>query len=489
MKSGAFLFNPAADLAVYPDSPAFSGESALAMIRTADGDKIIVCGPAAKEFDGALSTEIGGEQAVLAPLNHKNAVALRKLLPFTAPSPILTRAKTVGLGDRLGLAGDGHIALLKKHTDVFPILAQQSMRELNLTDRTYEDVLDAATFAVFRQGFRRGWGADGDHLKNAADIKDALAIGYTMITLDCGEHIRAEYTKLNDADAIAALPTVGLSLDDFKPYYTGITYSVEGTVITYTDGELARLLLVYGDMLAFAASIYHDVIHPHGGVDFEVSIDEVMNPTSPAEHFFIASELIRRGVRPATVAPRFCGEFQKGIDYIGNPADFEKELAVHAAIARRFGYKISVHSGSDKFSVFPAVARQTKGVFHVKTAGTNYLEAMRIVAKCEPALYREIHAYALAHFEEATKYYHVTTDLSRIPTLDTLRDDELPELFNQNDARQLIHICYGVLLLAKNPDGTSLFRDRLYAFWASHADEYADALGRHIGKHLELLGC
>lgn len=489
MKSGSVFFHPAADLKVYPDSPAFSGESVLAMIRCCCGDKIAVCGPLAAEFEDTKTVESAGETVTLAPLTHKNAEVLRKALPFTAPSPILTRAKSVGLGDRLGLASDGHIKLLKKHTDVFPILAQQSMRELNLTDRTYEDVLDSATFSVFRQGFRRGWGADGDHLKNADDIKDALRIGYTMITLDCGEHIRAQYTTMSDDDAIAALPSVGLCLCDFKPYYTGITYNVEGTVISYTDGELARLLLVYGDMLAFATSIYHDVILPHGGVDFEVSIDEVMNPTSPAEHFFIASELIRRGVRPATIAPRFCGEFQKGIDYIGNPADFEKELAVHAAIARRFGYKISVHSGSDKFSVFPAVSRQTKGVFHVKTAGTNYLEAMRIVSKYEPALYREIHAYALEHFTEATKYYHVTTDLSKIPDLATLRDDELPELFNQNDARQLIHICYGVLLLAKKEDGSSLFRDRLYAFWADHADEYADALGRHIGKHLELLGC
>lgn len=473
---------------LYPDSPAFRDDGSAAMVKTEGGDRIALTGSLSDRFSDTAEGEFAGEKVTLAPLTHENAEALRALFPYTAPSPMLSRAKTVGLGDRLGIASDGHIQLLKKHCDVFPILAQQSMRELVLTGRTYCDVLDAATFSVFRQGFRRAWGADGDHLKNAKDIKDAIAIGYSMITLDCGEHIRGQYTETPADDLRNEAKALGLDLTAFDALYTGSTYVIEGNKIAFTADDTARLALIYGDMLDFATEIYYDIFDKNGKVDFEISIDEVANPTSPAEHFFIANELARRGVRHATLAPRFCGEFQKGIDYIGDPAQFEKELAVHAAIARYFGYKISVHSGSDKFSVFPAVGRQTRGVFHVKTAGTNYLEAMRIVSKYEPKLYREIHAYALDHFTEATKYYHVTTDLSKIPALDTLSDAGLPALFNQNDARQLIHICYGVLLMAKKDDGTPLFRDRLYAFWADHADEYADALEAHIGRHFEKLG-
>ena len=121
--------------------------------------------------------------------------------------------------------------------------------------------------------------------------------------------------------------------------------------------------------------------------------------------------------------------------------------------------------------------------YHVKTAGTNWLEAMKLVAEHAPELYREVHAYALTAFDEATKYYHVTTNLANIPSLDTLSDAQLPALFENNDARQLIHITYGLIL--NHGD----FHTRLYAFWRAHADEYATALEKHIGRHLETLGC
>ena len=197
--------------------------------------------------------------------------------------------------------------------------------------------------------------------------------------------------------------------------------------------------------------------------------------------------MIDAGVSFATLAPRFCGEFQKGIDYIGDLAQFEKEIKVHAAIARHFKYKLSVHSGSDKFSVFPAVGRESRGIFHIKTAGTNWLEAVRVIAQADPALYREVHGYALCAFDEARKYYHVSADLAKIPGLASLSDAELPGLFENNDCRQLIHITYGLILNKKNGDGSFAFRDRLYHIWRREEDAYARALERHIGKHLDLL--
>ena len=198
--------------------------------------------------------------------------------------------------------------------------------------------------------------------------------------------------------------------------YLGKTFDVgEGISICYTERELGEIIHIYGDALDFAQRIYDRFFRDgKANADFEISIDETATPTTPAQHYFVAAELARRDIKPATVAPRFCGEFQKGIDYIGDLDQFDRELAVHAAIARRFGYKLSVHSGSDKFSVFPSVGRHTRGVFHIKTAGTNWLEAMKIVAEKDPALYRQVHAFALASFDEARKYYHVTTNLANI---------------------------------------------------------------------------
>ena len=427
--------------------------------------------------------EAGGKEWTIAELTHENAKILREEFPFTAPCSVLKKDRSFGTGDRLGIATPGHIRVFEEY-DAYPVFAQQSIRELNLTNRTFEHVLDCASYSVFRENFTRGFGADGDHLKTPDEVAYAIGCGYTMITLDCSEHIR------NDV--------LGLSLEEveaqYKPdkaleeKYLGKSFDIGGNEISFDKEAFMRMSLIYNEAIEFAAGIYKQFFAgKEGQLDFEVSIDETATPTEPAQHFYVASELIARGVVPATIAPRFCGEFQKGIDYIGDLAQFEKEFAVHAAIAKHFGYKISVHSGSDKFAVFTIVGKYTEGRFHVKTAGTNWLEAMKIIAAHDPALYREVHKYALTAFAEASKYYHVTTNLDNIPDVDTLTDEQLPELFKNDDSRQLIHITYGLILNEKGADGAYLYRDRLYSAWRTYAEEYYEALHGHIGKHLELL--
>jgi hypothetical protein len=417
---------------------------------------------------------------IKAPLSHENAGVMRKLFPFTAPSRVLGKERSFGLGDRLGIATPGHIKIFEKY-DAYPVFAQQSIRELNLTNRTYEDVLDAASFAVFREGFKKEWGADGDHLKTADDIQYALSLGFTMITLDCSEHIR------NDINAANA-PALPQNIID---KYIGKQFDIgEGTVLNFTKEELGVIHGIYGKAIEFAADMYGRFLkNGKYNADFEISIDETSTPTTPLQHYFVARELTDLGVSFATMAPRFCGEFQKGVDYSGDLEQFNKEIKVHATIARHFKYKLSIHSGSDKFSVFSAIGKETRHIFHVKTAGTNWLEAMRVIAQAAPGLYKEIHKYALSVFSEAQKYYHVTTNLGNIPEVDSLADSDLPKLFENNDSRQLIHITYGLILNKKNPDNSSFaFKDKLYDLWQKHEELYNQALFRHIGKHLDLLG-
>ncbi len=424
--------------------------------------------------DGFEGEKCGCEKCgccfTVAEKTYANARRLRELFPFTAPSPVLRQKKSFGVGDRLGIAIPGHIRVFEKYPDVYPVFAQQSIRELNLTNRNYSDVLDAVTYGVFRDGFRRPWGADGDHLKKEEDVRMALDLGFSMITLDCSEHIHGEEGVNENAPGAAD--------------YVGKTFELEnGLSVSYTAASFARISYVYGEMIGFACSIWDKFFASSQKADFELSIDETATPTDPAAHYYVANELTKHGVKLVTVAPRFCGEFQKGIDYIGDVGRFDAELKYHAAIARRFGYKLSIHSGSDKFSVFPSIGRETNGNFHVKTAGTNWLEAMRVVAQADPAFYRELHKFALAHFEEATKYYHVTTNLNNIPNVDTVADADLPALFGNNDSRQLIHITYGLIL------NVPAYREKLYALWAANEIKYTAALLNHIGRHLELLGC
>lgn len=463
----------------YDRSAVINSDSFALMADFGDTDMLVLEAPFAT-FTGEVRS-VNGVEVLLAPLTHENACALRERFPYTAPSSVLTKERTLGVGDRLGIAGSGHIRTFSKY-DAYPILAQQSIRELTLTERTFEDVLDCASYSVFREGFKRGFGADGDHLKKPEEVEYALRCGYTMITLDCSEHIRNDISAMTDAQ-VEALP--GLNAELFKKY-DGLSVTVEEETLHFCGTELKRMLYIYGAAVDFAVSIYERYVKDKK-VDFEISIDETETPTTPLQHYFVANELLSRGVKPATVAPRFCGEFQKGIDYIGSLTQFRAEFAVHAAIARHFGYKISVHSGSDKFSVFPTVGERTGRNFHVKTAGTNWLEAMRLIAAVSPALYREVHAFALHHFTEAKKYYHVTTDLTMIPPLSELKDSELPTLFDINEARQLIHITYGLILSAKDGSGDR-FKTRLYKLWHTNREKYAALLEAHIGKHLELLG-
>lgn len=447
-------------------------------------------------FDGEIVFS-NDEKWILAPLSHANADRLRSLYPFTAPSRVLERDKTMGVGDRLGIATDGHLMVFRDYPQVTPILAQQSIRELNLTNRTFHDVIDCATFGVFRNNYTTGWGADGDHVKTANEVEYALSSGCTMITLDCSEQIDNTIDGLSSAQVSEGYEAFKAQNKDYaavlEGIYLGKTFDVgEGHCIHFDEDMFKRCTLIYCKAIAHAIGIYENHIVSGGQskgqrADFEISIDETMTPTHPAQHFFVANELSRAKVHIATVAPRFCGEFQKGIDYIGDLGQFEQEMKVHAAIARHFGYKLSIHSGSDKFSIFPYAGRETKGRFHLKTAGTNWLEAMKLVAMKDPSLYREVHRFALGAFSEATKYYHVTTDLSKIPDIDTLDDAQLVGLFSMNDARQLIHITYGLILNAKDSSGASLFRDRLYRLWRTYREDCARLLHEHIGNHLKAI--
>jgi hypothetical protein len=413
---------------------------------------------------------------------------IRKLFPYTNPRPHKGHKITIGLGDRLGLASPGHIKTIRE-LDVFPVLAQQSIRELNLTGRTYADVISAAAWAVFQEGYTKGYGADGDHLKTREEVQMSLDIGMTMITLDCSEHIdnaaanqdinelREKYFQFSQEER-----------DTWEQNYAK-TITLNGCSFSISNQDIIRMACVYGKAIRHAADIYHNVIAKCGRpIDFEMSIDETLTPTTPASHYFVASELIRLGVDITSLAPRFCGEFQKGIDYIGDIDQFTTEFTIHVAIADHFGYKISVHSGSDKFKVFPIVGEKTGGNYHIKTAGTNWLEAVRVIAAHKPDLYRRMHLFALEHLDEAKKYYHIDAKPENIPALDQLEDSELADLMNRDDSRQVLHITYGLILQAKDNNGESLFADEIYKVLYTYEKEYSEALKKHIGRHLKSLG-
>ncbi len=459
------------------------------LVRSAHGPRLAVLGPAGtqvlEKFQGENS-EFAGSALLICPLSPANAQVLRRQLAWLNPR-CMGLATSAGMGDRLGIATPGHVrAVREAGGGVAPIFAQQSIREMQRTGRSPQQVLDDAMWGVFEEGWRDGFAADADHLKTAQDIDACLTVGFTFFTLDPGEYVDNTVDRLDDQELIshaARLP------DHLQPAATGLagrTIDFDGVRLSFNQPVLLKAAIKYGKALDHIINLYLHLQKAAGKHLFEVeiSMDETEQPTSPAEHIYIASELHRRGVRWVSFAPRLIGSFEKGVDYIGDLQAFEADLAIHAAIARQYGpYKLSLHSGSDKFSIYSIFMRQTEGMAHLKTAGTSYLEALRTVAVVEPEFLKDIYVFALEHFEADKKSYHISAQTSRAPKPDEIRD--WPGLLAQFDARQILHVTFGSVLKQTTSDGQTQFYDHLMHILTANRELYFDNLARHFKRHLE----
>lgn len=436
------------------------------IIETPGGERLHIPGELPDGFHGEAHP---GSAGWLCPLDAPNAASLRRALPWTGPTRVGLR-KSVGCGDRLGLATPGHIAAVRDG-DMFPVFAQQSIREMTRAQRTPQQVMDDATWGVFRADYRGGWGSDADHLKTTEDIDRCIAAGYTGFTLDPGGFVdNAAHTDTVEAllKKFAALNwlRLGTSPDDLRARYKNEA----------DDVTLMRAACKYGAAISEVERLSAHIAQSMAGraVDLEVSVDETETPTSPFEHHYIAAELRRLGVPFTGLAPRFIGDFEKGVDYKGDLTRFEAEFVVHAELARGYGYKLSIHSGSDKFSIYPIIARYAGELVHLKTAGTSWLEALRVIAMSAPDLFREMLMTAITHYPTDRASYHVSAEAARVPT--HLPDTRLPELLDQHDARQVLHVTFGTLM--------TRYKALIYTLLGAQRTRYAEVLKIHFDKHI-----
>ena len=357
------------------------------------------------------------------PLNAHNADVLRKVLPWTAPVLVGLR-KSFGFGDRLGIATPGHLDALGnlRESGFFPVLAQQSMREMARARRSPQQVMDDVTWAVVETGYRDGFGCDADHVKTEEEIDRCIDAGFIGFTLDPGQYVCAT-ADTEDAVALrkhlAELPwdTLQSNPKDHRRLY--VTGQTSGDA--FSEETYLRAAVKYGPALAQTARLHAHLRGRFGAApfDLEVSVDETDTPTTPEQHRFIALELHRLGIDFIGLAPRFVGDFYKGVDYVGDVDAFDRDYAMHAAIAEELGpYKLSVHSGSDKLAIYPAVQRRTPDYVHVKTSGTSWLEALRVIATYAPGLFRRILDMAVDGYATNRQSYHLDGRIECIPDVD-----------------------------------------------------------------------
>ncbi|MDY6876170.1 MAG: tagaturonate epimerase family protein [Chloroflexota bacterium] len=477
-------------LTVYPRSVVDLNGTSYLLARSGEDKYLVVLG----DTIGFEGKRVGPdlESPLLCPLTTANGAALRARLDWLRPVPLGLRT-SAGFGDRLGPATPGHVRAARQFETIAPIFAQQSVRENARTGRTPQQVMDDATWGLFQEGWREPWGADADHLKTPEVVDGFVAAGYTFFTVDPGDHVdnKAHTAPPTEVEVkVRALPWDMLedTARDMERRYLTRPFDLEEGALTFEREVLWRAAAKYGHAVAHAARMYRYLFEQAGEnrFEFEVSVDETETPTSPEEHFFIANELRRLEVRWISLAPRFIGRFEKGVDYIGDLDTFSAEFARHAAVARALGpYKISIHSGSDKFSIYPIAARLADGLVHVKTAGTSYLEALRAVAQIAPAFFREILSFARQRYDTDRATYHVSAQLTNVPPpinppskgeASALSETDLPDLLEQFDARQVLHVTFGSVL--------DQFGDRLLATLRGHEEVYYALLESHFRRHL-----
>tara|TARA_B110000438_G_scaffold236606_1_gene233762 strand:+ start:30 stop:1121 length:1092 start_codon:yes stop_codon:yes gene_type:complete len=348
-----------------------------------------------------------------------------------------------------------------------------------------------------------GWtgitGADADHLKTNEDVDVTAAVGFTFFTIDPSDFVDAQADNYDEQTLRTKYGEISEQVD-WVPEYQGKQVTLNnGTIIDLNEEACLRAAVKYGSSLNHALQLSAYIAEVQEAVqrdyEIELSVDETDQPTTLAEHYIIADQCLSHGMKLVSLAPRFIGEFEKGVDFIGDLGALEVSLNNHAELARQLGpYKLSLHSGSDKLSMYRLLSKATQGLWHVKTAGTSYLEALRVVALHEKDLFREIVDYSRERYNTDKATYHVHATLEMVPAPAEIESDielqrEYLELWDDvpqgkgftKPGRQILHCTFGSVLTHEKYG--PLVADIL----KQHPDTYTQVLDDHFTRHLEAL--
>ena len=369
-----------------------------------------------------------------------------------------------GIGDRFGHQGKAQLAALiqakQQGLDITPVW-NKSNREHSIIGTRPADVRKEADDATTACGWKGPYFVDADHI-GLANV-DAFLDASDFFTLDVADFI--------------GRPAPRADVDAFISKHGGLCgcHHIEGIdgPVELDEARLREIAAKYLTAMQQAGRIYRHIEGAKGAGRFitEVSMDETDTPQTPTEMLVILAAIADEGIPAQTVAPKFSGRFNKGVDYVGDvdrfAAEFEQDLAVIRFAVRQFGLpetlKLSIHSGSDKFSIYGpinAALRKFDAGLHLKTAGTTWLEELIGLALAGGeglVMAGEVYAKALARMDELCGPYATVIDIdeTKLPAPDdvakwngeqfaaTLRHDPAESRYNPS-FRQLLHVGYKV---------------------------------------------
>ncbi len=396
-----------------------------------------------------------------------------------------------GVGDRFGHQAEAQLQAIimagKRGVDIVPVW-NKSNREHTFIHSEPVSVRESADKAVKALNWQGGYFCDADHI-NLTNV-DRFIKPSDFFTIDVADYI-GKQANAKDIDNF---------IDANKKYIGQLIIPGISEPFTIEEADVREIANKFLFAIQEASRIYQYIVKFKGEGNFvsEVSMDEVNDAQSPVEMFFILSAIAQYEIPVQTIAPKFTGRFNKGVDYAGDIKQFEREfeedLLVIDYAVKEFGLpsnlKLSIHSGSDKFSIYPIMGRlikkYDKGI-HVKTAGTTWLEEVIGLAEAGGDgldVAKRIYAEAYAHKSEMTVPYATVIDIdeANLPLpeevngwssrkfADTLRHIQSHPDYNP-DFRQLIHIAFKV---AADMDDT----------YTGALERYADIVGQQVTENL-----
>ena len=396
-----------------------------------------------------------------------------------------------GIGDRFCHQGKAQLAALIKAKeqglDITPVW-NKSHREHTIIGTSPADTRKEADNAVTAYGWDGPYFVDADHI--GLNNVDEFIEYSDFFTLDVADFIGKPADKAS----------VNSFVKRYKKYIGSLAIDRLDEVFNIGEEQIKAIADKFLLAVKQAGKIYRHIKTAKGKDDFitEVSMDETDQPQTPVEMFFILAAIADERIPAQTIAPKFTGRFNKGVDYVGDVTAFAKEfdedLAVVAFAVKEFGLpenlKLSIHSASDKFSIYGPIATALKKFdagLHIKTAGTTWLEELIGLAAAAPdglSIAKEVYAGALSRIDELCGPYQTVIDIDRakLPSVQevdkwdgerfasALRHDQSCEQYNLN-FRQLLHVAYKIAA-----EMGTRFLDAM--------DKYEDIIARNVTENI-----
>lgn len=357
----------------------------LALVNTEAGKRLVYVideeNQLTQIFKADSVEENGKNKVYVMPLTANNAAVVRRVVKWTAPTACGTKGTSIGFSDWVG-AADAFVTDQFVKKQLKPVLVEYTPEDSAALKRNFLEAVDTATWGVLEAGYKEGYGANAAGLKSEEEIVKALLYGYSMIGFDCSDKIDLTIEKMSDE-------SVNMKFNEFNEAfrsavdasYLNAEFQVGKDKISFTEAELHRIVLEYGEAIMHVQFIYNSYLkNTPWDIDFELSLSKPGKVLTPEEHYLIANELQRNGIKLAAI----CMDALKDVEALN------EDIILHCEIADTFGYRLSFANADAGLDNPAAAIKALKGKAHLKLNNVTFCTALGVVAEKNPELFAKI---------------------------------------------------------------------------------------------------